>query len=212
MNSKEIFDGFSAETFRFLLEIGFNNNADWFEANRKRYEQFVRDPMRRLAAALMPTALDIDGNFNPSINASVSRIRRDTRFTKDKSPYRDHMWIGFRYPRTRISEGCTLWFEITPHRYDYGCGFYSSTPAFMAAYRKTDAPVKPRPLHIPPEAADTNEHTEPKQRHPVRTAPTQTQLSSIGKSGRAPAKGNDREATRPSEKRFRRKPKSAPES
>ena len=89
MNSKEIFDGFSAETFRFLLEIGFNNNADWFEANRKRYEQFVRDPMRRLAAALMPTALDIDGNFNPSINASVSRIRRDTRFTKDKSPYRD---------------------------------------------------------------------------------------------------------------------------
>ena len=59
MNSKEIFNGFSAETFRFLLEIGFNNNADWFEANRKRYEQFVRDPMRRLAAALMPTALDI---------------------------------------------------------------------------------------------------------------------------------------------------------
>jgi len=112
MNSKEIFNGFSAETFRFLLEIGFNNNADWFEANRKRYEQFVRDPMRRLAAALMPTALDTDGNFNPSINASVSRIRRDTRFTKDKSPYRDHMWIGFRYPRTRISEGCTLWFEI----------------------------------------------------------------------------------------------------
>ena len=73
MNSKETFNGFSAETFRFLLEIGFNNNADWFEANRKRYEQFVRDPMRRLAAALMPTALDIDGNFNPSINASVSR-------------------------------------------------------------------------------------------------------------------------------------------
>ncbi len=144
MNSKEIFNGFSAETFRFLLEIGFNNNADWFEANRRRYEQFVRDPMRRLAAALMPTALDIDGNFNPSINASVSRIRRDTRFTKDKSPYRDHMWIGFRYPRTRISEGCTLWFEITPHRYDYGCGFYSSTPAFMAAYRKKifAAPMK----------------------------------------------------------------------
>ena len=38
MNSKETFNGFSAETFRFLLEIGFNNNADWFEANRKRYE------------------------------------------------------------------------------------------------------------------------------------------------------------------------------
>jgi len=84
--------------------------------------------------------------------------------------------------------------------------------AVQIGIRKTDAPVKPRPLHIPPEATDTNEHTEPKQWHPVRTAPTQTQLSSIGKSGRTPAKGNDREATRPSEKRFRRKPKSAPES
>ena len=65
MNSKEIFNGFSAETFRFLLEIGFNNNADWFEANRKRYEQFVRDPMRRLAAALMPTALLIRASMLP---------------------------------------------------------------------------------------------------------------------------------------------------
>lgn len=93
MNSKEIFNGFSAETFRFLLEIGFNNNADWFEANRKRYEQFVRDPMRRLAAALMPTALDIDGNFNPSINASVSRIRA-TPASQGQVPLRDHMWSG----------------------------------------------------------------------------------------------------------------------
>ena len=138
MNSKELFNGFSAETFRFLLEIGFNNNADWFEANRKRYEQFVRDPMRRLAAALMPTALDIDGNFNPSINASVSRIRRDTRFTKDKSPYRDHMWIGFRYPRTRISEGCTLWFEITPHRYDYGLRVSFINPGIHGSISKKD--------------------------------------------------------------------------
>lgn len=61
--------------------------------------------------------------------------------------------------------------------------------AVQIGIRKTDAPVKPRPLHIPPEATDTNEHTEPKQRHPVRTAPTQTQLSSIGKSGRPRPKG-----------------------
>lgn len=40
--------------------------------------------------------------------------------------------------------------------------------AVQIGIRKTDAPVKPRPLHIPPEATDTNEHTEPKQRHPVR--------------------------------------------
>lgn len=39
--------------------------------------------------------------------------------------------------------------------------------AVQIGIRKTDAPVKPRPLHIPPEATDTDEHTEPKQRHPL---------------------------------------------
>lgn len=130
------FEGFSKETFEFLFEITFNNNVEWFSENRKRYEKFVRDPMRALAAELMPTALRIDPNFNPKVNSSVSRIRRDTRFTYDKSPFRNHMWIGFRYPNTRISEGCTLYFEITPNGYSYGMGFYSTSTAFMAAYRK----------------------------------------------------------------------------
>lgn len=130
------FKGFSAETFRFLLEITFNNNVEWFNENRKRFEQYVRDPMRELAVELMPTALSIDPEFNPRIASSVSRIRRDTRFTYDKSPFRNHMWIGFRYPNTRISEGCCIYFEITPDGYSYGFGFYAATSEFMAAYRK----------------------------------------------------------------------------
>ena len=130
------FSGFYQETFEFLFEISFNNNVEWFNENRKRYEKYVRDPMRALAAELMPTALAIDPSFNPSITSSVSRIRRDTRFTYDKSPFRNHMWIGFRYPKTRVSEGCAFYFEITPDSYSYGMGFYSTAPAFMAAYRK----------------------------------------------------------------------------
>ena len=46
------------------------------------------------------------------------------------------MWIGYRYPKTRISEGCTLWFEITPQGYDYGAGFYSADSAMMERYRR----------------------------------------------------------------------------
>lgn len=130
------FTGFDPEAFRFLFEIGFNNNTEWFGLNRDRYKKFVQQPMRQLAAELMPTALEIDPNFNTSLNATVSRIRRDTRFTRDKSPYRNHVWIGYRYPKTRISEGCTLWFEITPQGYDYGAGFYSADSAMMERYRK----------------------------------------------------------------------------
>ncbi len=131
-----VFQGFTPETFRFLFEIGFNNNIEWFESNRERYKKYVQQPMKLLAVELMPTALSIDPNFNTSLNATVSRIRRDTRFTRDKSPYRNHMWIGFRHPNTRISEGCTLWFEITPSGYDYGAGFYSASAEFMISYRQ----------------------------------------------------------------------------
>ena len=131
-----MFNGFSPEAFRFLFEIGFNNNTEWFERNRERYKQFVLEPMKQLAAELMPAALAVDPNFNRSLNATVSRIRRDTRFTKDKSPYRNHVWIGYRYPKTRISEGCALWFEITPEGYDYGAGFYSADSSLMERYLK----------------------------------------------------------------------------
>ncbi len=130
------FNGFSSEAFRFLFELSFNNNTEWFEQNRQRYEDFVKLPTRALAAELMPTALVVDPDYNQNLNSVVSRIRRDTRFTKDKSPYRDHLWIGFRRPKTSISDGFTLWFEFSPRGYTYGAGFYSAEPDFMNAYRK----------------------------------------------------------------------------
>ena len=130
------FTGFYSETFSFLFEIAFNNNVEWFNANKDRYERFVKAPMRLLASELMQDALKIDPNFNPSITTSVSRIRRDTRFTYDKSPFRNHMWIGFRYPKTRISESSTIYFEIAPEGYSYGFGLYSASSEFMNTYRK----------------------------------------------------------------------------
>lgn len=130
------FNGFYKETFEFLFEIAFNNNVEWFSQNKRRYEEYVRAPMRELCTALMPHALEIDPNFNPNITTSVSRIRRDTRFTYDKSPFRNHVWIGFRYPKTRISESSIVYFEITPEGYSYGFGLYMSSTEFMNAYRR----------------------------------------------------------------------------
>lgn len=129
------FLGFYNETFRFLFEINLNNNTEWFEKNRDRYKQFVQQPLKELAKELLPTALKLDPDFNQSLNATVSRIRRDTRFTKDKSPYRNHMWIAFRHPNTHLSDGCSLWFEISPMGYRYGIGFYSAESNYMQRYR-----------------------------------------------------------------------------
>lgn len=129
------FHGFTQDTFRFFMEIAFNNNREFYEANKERYKKTVLVPMRNLAAELLPEALKTDPEFDTRLGCIVSRIRRDTRFSKDKSMYRDHSWLGFRRPGKRISESFTLYFEVTTSGYGYGMGMYSPDPNLMKPMR-----------------------------------------------------------------------------
>jgi uncharacterized protein (DUF2461 family) len=52
--------------------------------------------MKELALLLTPAALEIDPDFNTRATSVVSRIRRDTRYSHDKTMYRDHVWLGYR--------------------------------------------------------------------------------------------------------------------
>ncbi len=132
----QAFQGFNEDTYKFLIELAFNNNKEFYHANQGRYRANVKAPMEALALDLLPTALDIDPSFNTRMTSILSRIYRDTRFTKDKRPYRDHAWLGFRRPGQRLSEGIVLYFEITPQGYGYGMGMYGGNPEAMAALRQ----------------------------------------------------------------------------
>ncbi len=129
------FQGLSEETYKFFWEIAFHNNVEFFEENRARYKAVVQQPMLALAEALGPVAGDIDPNFNLRPSSVVSRIRRDTRFTKDKSPYRDHMWLAFKYQDKRLSEGFVLYTQFEREGYSYGMGMYSPMPELMSKFR-----------------------------------------------------------------------------
>jgi uncharacterized protein (TIGR02453 family) len=129
------FQGFTQDAFRFFMEIAFSNNREFYEANKERYRKTVLEPMRALASELLPEALEIDPEFDTRLGSIVSRIRRDTRFSKDKSMYRDHSWLGFRRPGKRISESFTLYFEVTTSGYGYGMGMYSPDPSLMKPMR-----------------------------------------------------------------------------
>jgi len=91
---------FTKSTFAFLAELAANNNRDWFEANKARYEADVKGPFLELIAALQPGLKKI----NPAIVAdpkpnggSMMRIHRDTRFSKDKSPYKTFVAAHFAH-------------------------------------------------------------------------------------------------------------------
>lgn len=89
---------FTPETFRFLKELAKNNNRDWFQANKSRYEERVLQPAVRfvaeLGARLAQSYSHVTYDARP-FGGSVSRIYRDTRFSKDKSPYRTNVGIHF---------------------------------------------------------------------------------------------------------------------
>jgi len=82
---------FSPQLFEFLEELKANNNKDWFEANRQRYLEFVREPMLAFIAAFRPRLANISSYLiaDPKPNGgSMLRLYRDLRFSKSKEPYK----------------------------------------------------------------------------------------------------------------------------
>ncbi|MDR3085682.1 MAG: DUF2461 domain-containing protein [Christensenellaceae bacterium] len=118
------FQGFPKEMFEFFMAISFNNNIEFFEENRKSYEKNVKRPLYAFAEGLAPAALEVDAGMEVRPSKAVSRLRRDTRFTRDKLPYRDHMWIGFRRQGSPKGECFSLYFEIGCEALRYGAGWY----------------------------------------------------------------------------------------
>jgi len=130
-----LFNGFSQEAIRFLTDIRFNNNQSFYEENRERYETYVKAPLRALCDEMAPVVQLIDPRLDTRPGRTMSRIRRDTRFTKDKSPFRDHVWLGWRYPNESRSEGFGMYWGFGPDWIGWGCGCYSTDKPLMDALR-----------------------------------------------------------------------------
>lgn len=91
---------FGNDTFRFFRELRRNNHKQWMDANRERYRECIVQPFRRLLDELAPAVLELDDNFDVCgrTGANFSRINRDIRFAKDKTPYKTQMYLKFQRP------------------------------------------------------------------------------------------------------------------
>jgi len=90
----------SPATFRFFRQLSRNNSKEWMDANRDRYRSDVVEAFRALLAALAPAALKLQPDFDTSgrTGNNFSRINRDIRFARDKTPYRPQMYLTFPDP------------------------------------------------------------------------------------------------------------------
>ena len=130
-----MFQGLKEDTYQFFWEIAFNNEQSFYEANKDRYKKNVYEPLKELTMLITPAAQEIDKNFNVRSAAVISRIRRDTRFTHDKTMFRDHAWLGFRRPGGMLSESLVVYAEFEREGYGYGMGMYGANPALMREIR-----------------------------------------------------------------------------
>ena len=91
---------FQKEIFIFFRDLGRHNKKLWMDANRDRYQEAVVLPFRLLCEELSPAVLKLDSRFDAMgrRGANFSRINRDIRFAKDKTPYRAHMYLKFGVP------------------------------------------------------------------------------------------------------------------
>jgi len=131
-----VFQGYSNETFEFFMAIRFNNNRPFFQDNRDWYLRAVREPSIALAQDLADLMEDIDPNLERRPHRVVSRINRDIRFARDKSPYRDCCWISFHHIDEEKGRLPGFYFEVRDSGGFCGMGFYKGNKALMDLIRK----------------------------------------------------------------------------
>ena len=116
---------FTPRTFSFLSELAANNNREWFLANKPRYEADVKEPALRFISDFSTPLKGISRLFraDPRANGgSLFRIYRDTRFSKDKTPYKTATGIQFRHEAGRDAHAPGFYLHIQPGQCFMGCG------------------------------------------------------------------------------------------
>ena len=125
-----MFNGYSTETVDFLWGIRFNNNRDWFQANKDSYTKYLYHPTKELGAHIFEPFLDM-----PGILCKVSRIYRDARL-HPPVPYKESLWICIRKDVEWWADNPCLYFEINPEGVHYGCFFWHPKPQKMEEFRR----------------------------------------------------------------------------
>jgi len=128
---------FPPGTLEFLTELREHNTRNWFDANRGRYERDVLAPAKELVTALAP-ALDRVApgiRAEPRVLGSIFRINRDTRFSSDKRPYKDHLDFWFWHGE-RASAVSGLFLRLSPDGVAVGAGAHDLRKGTLRRYRE----------------------------------------------------------------------------
>jgi uncharacterized protein (TIGR02453 family) len=134
----ERFTGFPPAALEFLAALKEDNEKAWFEANRKTFEEALVAPGRALVGELgerLQRETGLALHVEPKIGGSIMRQHRDTRFSKDKSPYKTYFGLWFWEGEGRSSTRPGFYMGFSGADFTIGAGKHQLEDEQLAAYR-----------------------------------------------------------------------------
>ncbi|MGI9623376.1 MAG: DUF2461 domain-containing protein [Acidimicrobiales bacterium] len=126
---------FKADLFKFLADLESNNSREWFKANQPRYEGVVRQPALDFITDFAEPLASISPHFvadSRTVGGSLFRIQRDTRFSKDKTPYKLNTGMHFRHEMAKDAHAPGFYIHLQPRNCFMGVGLWQ--PESKVAY------------------------------------------------------------------------------
>ena len=132
---KPAFPGFPPEAVKFFKDLDKNNTREWFQPRKEHYEQYVKAPMEELVAAINLGMSKFAPDHVTDPKKAVFRIYRDTRFSSDKTPYKNHIAASFgRRGMEKMGAG-GFYFSLNHKEIEVAGGVYHPDPAAMLTIR-----------------------------------------------------------------------------
>lgn len=132
----EGFTGFGKDALPFLKALGFHQDREWFQVNRKLYESDVKRPLAAFVESASSALADAEVPLHGSAKASTFRINRDIRFSKNKDPYNQHVSGVLTRNGTKKDTG-GVYFHISPGRTLFASGLWHPDGPMLKAFRET---------------------------------------------------------------------------
>jgi uncharacterized protein (TIGR02453 family) len=134
------FTGFRPEAVEFLIELALNNERDWFQPRKAEFERLLKEPMESLVAALVDRFQSRGIPLEADPRRAVFRIYRDTRFSKDKSPYKTNIGASIPWVEGAAGgesvHGAGAYLHFKPGESFVGGGAYMMERPRLEAFRR----------------------------------------------------------------------------
>lgn len=133
------FSGFPKETLSFLTKLKRNNNREWFNKNKEKYESYFVEPSLAFIEAMEKPLKKISECFlaiPKKTGGSLMRIYRDTRFAKEKTPYKENIGIHFRHLQGKDVHAPGYYLHIEPKEVFLGVGIWRPDNKILAKIRQ----------------------------------------------------------------------------